>query len=46
MQEKNILNKYKEICKQYCAINQFVELSKRCFVSEYEMVDGKFGSIA
>lgn len=35
MQEKNILNKYKKLLGQYCAINQFVELTKRCFVSEH-----------
>lgn len=32
---KNILNNFKDILGQYCAINQFVELSKRCFVSEH-----------
>lgn len=36
MQEKNILNKFKENLGQYCAINQFVELAKRCFVSDHE----------
>lgn len=36
MQEKNALNKYKEILGQYCAINQFVELAKRCFVAEHK----------
>lgn len=32
---KNILNNFKDILGQYCAINQFVELSKRCFISEH-----------
>lgn len=36
MQEKNILNKYKESLGQYCAINQFVELATRCFVSDHK----------
>ena len=34
--EKNILHKFKDILGEYCAINQFVELSKRCFVREHE----------
>lgn len=33
--ERNILNSFKDILGQYCAINQFIELSKRCFVSEH-----------
>ena len=33
---KNILNNFKEILGQYCAINQFVELGKRCFVTEHQ----------
>lgn len=36
MQKKNILNEFKDILGQYCAINQFVELSKRCFVTDYK----------
>ena len=28
MQKKNILNRFKDVLGQYCAINQFVELSK------------------
>ena len=35
MQKKNILNNFKSILGQYCAISQFVELSKRCFTSEH-----------
>lgn len=37
MQRKHILNNFKEILGQYCAINQFVELSKRCFVADYQL---------
>lgn len=33
---KNILNNFKKILEQYCAINQFIELSKRCFVLDHE----------
>lgn len=33
---KNILNNFKKILGQYCAINQFIELSKRCFVLDHE----------
>lgn len=33
---KNILNNFKVNLGQYCAINQFIELSKRCFVSEHK----------
>lgn len=36
MQEKQILRKFKEVVGQYCAINQFVELTKRCFISEHQ----------
>lgn len=36
-QEKNILNNFKEILGQYCAINQFVELSKRCFIANHDV---------
>lgn len=36
MQEKNILNKFKDVLGQYCAINQFVELAKRCFVIDHK----------
>lgn len=35
MQKKNTLNRFKDVLGQYCAINQFVELSKRCFVADY-----------
>ena len=35
MQKKSILNNFKHILGQYCAISQFVELSKRCFTSEH-----------
>ncbi len=35
MQKKNILNNFKDVLGQYCAINQFIELSKRCFVADY-----------
>ena len=34
MYEKNALNNLKDVLGKYCAINQFVELSKRCFVVE------------
>ncbi len=37
MQKKNILNSYKTILGQYCAISQFVELSKRCFLDEHAL---------
>ena len=36
MQEKNALNNFKDVLGRYCAINQFVELSKRCFVKEHQ----------
>lgn len=36
MQEKNILNQFKDVLGQYCAVIQFIELSKRCFVTEHE----------
>ena len=36
MYEKNALNKFKDVLGKYCAINQFVELSKRCFVVEHQ----------
>lgn len=36
MQKKNILNNFKDILGQYCAINQFVELSKRCFITDHK----------
>ena len=36
MQERNLLNNFKNILGRYCAINQFVELSKRCFLVEHE----------
>lgn len=36
MQKKNILNNFKDVLGQYCAINQFVELSKRCFITDYK----------
>ena len=36
MQKKNILNNFKDVLGQYCAINQFIELSKRCFVLDHE----------
>lgn len=35
MQELNILNQYKNTLGEYCAINQFVELANRCFVTEH-----------
>ena len=35
MNEKNILNNFKDILGEYCAINQFIELSKRCFVIDH-----------
>ena len=35
LQRKNILNNFKDILGQYCAINQFVELAKRCFIIDH-----------
>lgn len=35
MQEKNVLNSFKDILGKYCAINQFIELSNRCFTAEH-----------
>ena len=32
---ENILHNFKDILGQYCAINQFIELSKRCFLLEH-----------
>lgn len=32
---KNILNNFKIILGEYCVINQFVELAKRCFVTDH-----------
>ena len=36
MYEKNALNNFKDVLGKYCAINQFVELSKRCFWVEHQ----------
>ena len=36
MYEKNALNNFKDVLGKYCAINQFIELSKRCFVVEHQ----------
>lgn len=36
MPKKNILNSFKYVLGQYCAINQFVELSKRCFIADHD----------
>lgn len=36
VQKKSILNNFKDVLGQYCAINQFIELSKRCFVADHE----------
>lgn len=36
MNSKNALNRFKQILGEYCAINQFVELSKRVFVYDHE----------
>lgn len=36
MYEKNALNNFKDVLGKYCAINQFVELSKRCFVVDHQ----------
>lgn len=36
MYEKNALNNFKNVLGKYCAVNQFVELSKRCFVDEHQ----------
>lgn len=35
MPNKNILNQFKATLGQYCSINQFIELSKRGFLSEH-----------
>jgi hypothetical protein len=35
MSEKNILNKFKQGIGEYCAINQFIELSKRSFLADH-----------
>ena len=37
MQRKNALNNFKTILGEYCAISQFVELSKRCFLEEHAL---------
>lgn len=37
MNSKNALNRFKQILGEYCAINQFVELSKRVFVYDHEV---------
>lgn len=36
MYEKNALNNFKTVLGKYCAINQFIELSNRCFVVEHQ----------
>ena len=36
LQRKNILNNFKDVLGQYCAINQFVELAKR--LKEYKFI--------
>lgn len=36
MQKKNILHKFKDVLGQSCAANQFVELTKRCFIADHE----------
>lgn len=35
MSPKNTLNNFKQIIGEYCAINQFIELSKRSFLSDH-----------
>ena len=35
MEKKNPLNHFKTVLGEYCAINQFMELSKRCFMCEH-----------
>lgn len=35
MSQRNVLNNFKDILGEYCAINQFIELSKRCFVKDH-----------
>lgn len=32
---RNILNNYKKLLGQYCEVNQFIELTKRCFHSDH-----------
>ena len=36
MYEKNALNNFKDVLGKYCAINQLIELSKRCLVAEHQ----------
>lgn len=36
MYKKNVLNDFKDVLGKYCAINQFIELSKRCFIVEHQ----------
>ena len=36
MQEKNALNNFKIVLGKYCAVNQFIELSKRSFIDEHQ----------
>ena len=33
---QNLLNEYKNMVGEYCAINQFVELAKRSLITEHE----------
>lgn len=35
MQERNILHRFKQLIGEYCAINQYIELSLRCFADSY-----------
>lgn len=35
MQERNILHRFKQLIGEYCAINQYIELSLRCFADDY-----------
>lgn len=44
MYEKNALNNFKDVLGKYCAINQFVELSKRCFLVEHQKEIQKRGT--
>ncbi|MCI2105276.1 MAG: hypothetical protein LKK00_00945 [Intestinimonas sp.] len=38
VQNRNILNSFKQILGEYCAINQFVELSKRSFLADHSVL--------
>jgi hypothetical protein len=41
VQNKNILNNFKRVLGEYCAINQFVELSKRSLLTEQSILSNR-----